>query len=110
MNDAVLPLVQLQARKLNVRLEIKLEERLAPILMTVLAAGLSLLPLVISGKLPGQEIEYPMAWVILLGLASATLVNLFILPVGCAIFLKQIPASELEREALAPCSVPGENV
>ena len=86
------------------------EERLAPILMTVLAAGLSLLPLVISGKLPGQEIEYPMAWVILLGLASATLVNLFILPVGCAIFLKQIPASELEREALAPCSVPGENV
>jgi multidrug efflux pump subunit AcrB len=51
-----------------------------------------------------------MAWVILLGLASATLVNLFVLPVGCAIFLKQIPASESEREALAPCSVPGEKV
>jgi Cu/Ag efflux pump CusA len=78
------------------------EERLAPILMTVLAAGLSLLPLVISGKLPGQEIEYPMAWVILLGLTSATLVNLFVLPVGCAMFLKQIPASESESEALAP--------
>jgi Cu/Ag efflux pump CusA len=86
------------------------EERLAPILMTVLAAGLSLLPLVISGTLPGQEIEYPMAWVILLGLASATLVNLFVLPVGCAMFLKQIPANESQREALAPCYVPGEKV
>ena len=56
------------------------EERLAPILMTALTAALALAPLVYSGNLPGQEIEYPMAIVILFGLGAATLVNLFILP------------------------------
>ena len=56
------------------------EERLAPILMTALTAALALVPLVYSGNLPGQEIEYPMAIVILCGLASATLINLFLLP------------------------------
>ena len=56
------------------------EERLAPILMTALTAGLALTPLVYTGNLPGQEIEYPMAIVILFGLASTTLVNLFLLP------------------------------
>jgi Cu/Ag efflux pump CusA len=55
-------------------------ERLAPILMTALTAGLALLPLVATGELPGQEIEYPMAIVILFGLLSATIVNLFVLP------------------------------
>ncbi len=56
------------------------EERLAPILMTALTAALALTPLVYSGSLPGQEIEYPMAIVILFGLAAATIVNLFALP------------------------------
>ncbi|MFO1066554.1 MAG: efflux RND transporter permease subunit [Pirellulales bacterium] len=56
------------------------EERLAPILMTALTAALALAPLVWTGNLPGQEIEYPMALVILCGLAAATFVNLFILP------------------------------
>jgi CzcA family heavy metal efflux pump len=56
------------------------EERLAPILMTALAAGLALLPLVLAGMKPGYEIEYPMAVVILGGLISSTLVNLFLLP------------------------------
>lgn len=56
------------------------EERLAPILMTALTAALALAPLVYTGNLPGQEIEYPMAIVILCGLAAATIVNLFILP------------------------------
>ncbi len=56
------------------------EERLAPILMTALTAALALAPLVYTGNLPGQEIEYPMAIVILCGLASATMVNLFVLP------------------------------
>lgn len=55
-------------------------ERLAPILMTALAAGLALVPLVISGNIPGQEIEYPMAIVILGGLVTSTILNLFILP------------------------------
>jgi Cu/Ag efflux pump CusA len=56
-------------------------ERLAPILMTALATGLALVPLVISGEVSGAEIEYPMAIVILGGLATSTLLNLFIVPV-----------------------------
>ncbi len=55
-------------------------ERLRPILMTTGAAGLAILPLIIFGNLPGHEIEYPMAVVILGGLVTSTLLNLFILP------------------------------
>jgi CzcA family heavy metal efflux pump len=55
-------------------------ERLSPILMTALATGLALVPLVVAGDLPGHEIEYPMAVVILGGLVTATLLNLFIIP------------------------------
>jgi CzcA family heavy metal efflux pump len=55
-------------------------ERLRPILMTAATAGLAILPLVIYGDLPGHEIEFPMAVVILGGLATSTLLNLFILP------------------------------
>src|SRR5438046_9801965 len=54
------------------------EERLTPILMTALATGLALVPLVISGNLPGHEIEYPMAVVILGGLTTSTVLNLFL--------------------------------
>ena len=56
------------------------EERLAPILMTALTTGLALVPLVVTGNKPGQEIEYPMAFVILGGLVTATLLNLLVLP------------------------------
>jgi Cu/Ag efflux pump CusA len=55
-------------------------ERIAPILMTALTAGLALAPLVIAGDIPGHEIEHPMAIVILGGLVTSTLVNLFIVP------------------------------
>ncbi len=55
-------------------------ERLSPILMTALATALALVPLVLYGNRPGQEIEYPMAIVILGGLATSTLLNLFVLP------------------------------
>jgi CzcA family heavy metal efflux pump len=55
-------------------------ERLAPILMTAFATGLALLPLVISGDKPGQEIEHPMAVVIVGGLVTSTLLNLFVVP------------------------------
>ena len=55
-------------------------ERLSPILMTALATALALAPLIIYGDQPGQEIEYPMAIVILGGLATSTLLNLFVLP------------------------------
>ncbi|MGH2473656.1 MAG: efflux RND transporter permease subunit, partial [Candidatus Limnocylindrales bacterium] len=55
-------------------------ERLSPILMTALATGLALVPLVIAGNLPGHEIEHPLAIVILGGLVTSTLLNLFVLP------------------------------
>jgi CzcA family heavy metal efflux pump len=55
-------------------------ERLAPILMTALATGLALVPLAIAGDLPGHEIEHPMAIVILGGLVTSTLLNLFVVP------------------------------
>jgi Cu/Ag efflux pump CusA len=55
-------------------------ERLAPILMTALATGLALLPLVVLGEKPGQEIEHPMAIVIVGGLVTSTLINLFVVP------------------------------
>ncbi len=56
------------------------EERLAPILMTVLTTGLALVPLIIAGNKPGHEIEYPMALVILGGLISSMVMNLFFMP------------------------------
>ncbi|HVU90065.1 MAG TPA: efflux RND transporter permease subunit [Pirellulales bacterium] len=55
-------------------------ERLVPILMTALCTGLALVPLVVGGNRPGHEIEYPMAAVILGGLATSTILNLFLLP------------------------------
>ncbi len=56
------------------------EERLAPILMTVLTTILALVPLVTSGNKPGHEIEYPLAVVIVGGLVTSTILNLFLLP------------------------------
>jgi CzcA family heavy metal efflux pump len=56
-------------------------ERLAPILMTSLATGLALVPLVVLGARPGHEIEFPLAVVILGGLFTSTLLNLFVTPV-----------------------------
>ncbi|MDP8244380.1 MAG: efflux RND transporter permease subunit [Candidatus Hinthialibacter antarcticus] len=56
------------------------EERLAPILMTALTTALALLPIVIGGLQPGYEIEYPMALVIVWGLITSTVLNLFFMP------------------------------
>jgi CzcA family heavy metal efflux pump len=56
------------------------EERLAPILMTALATGLALIPIVFGGTRAGYEIEHPLAVVILGGLTTSTLLNLFIVP------------------------------
>jgi Cu/Ag efflux pump CusA len=54
--------------------------RQVPIMMTVLTTGLSLIPLLVSGSIPGQELEHPMAVVILGGLVTARLLNLFVVP------------------------------
>ncbi len=56
-------------------------DRLNPILMTALTTALSLIPLALGGDLPGNEIQSPMAKVILLGLLSSTLLNGFIIPI-----------------------------
>ncbi len=56
------------------------EERLAPILMTALATGLALVPIALGGTRAGYEIEHPLAVVILGGLFTSTLLNLFIVP------------------------------
>ena len=57
------------------------KDRLSPILMTALTAGLALIPLAMGGALPGNEIQSPMAKVILGGLLSSTLLNLFVVPI-----------------------------
>lgn len=56
-------------------------DRLNPILMTALSSGLALIPLAIQGDLPGNEIQSPMAKVILGGLLTSTLLNMYIVPI-----------------------------
>jgi Cu/Ag efflux pump CusA len=56
------------------------KERLTPILMTACATGFALVPLAVVGDIPGHEIEHPMAIVILGGLVTSTLLNLFLIP------------------------------
>lgn len=55
-------------------------ERLAPVLMTALTTGIGLVPLVVGGSLPGKEILYPVATVIVGGLLTSTLCEFFIRP------------------------------
>ena len=56
-------------------------DRLNPILMTALCSGLALVPLAVQGDLPGNEIQSPMAKVILGGLLTSTLLNMYIVPI-----------------------------
>lgn len=65
-------------------------DRLNPILMTALTSGLALIPLAIGGDLPGNEIQSPMAMVILGGLFTSTLLNGFIIPIMYLITNKRI--------------------
>ncbi|MBL8622957.1 MAG: efflux RND transporter permease subunit [Myxococcales bacterium] len=55
-------------------------ERLSPVLMTALCAGLALVPLVLAGGEPGNELQAPMGVVILGGLLSATALNMLVVP------------------------------
>lgn len=55
-------------------------ERLVPIMMTALAAGLALIPLALGGEKPGNEIQTPMAIVILFGLLTSMVLNMIIVP------------------------------
>ena len=56
-------------------------DRLNPIIMTALTSALALIPLALGGALPGNEIQSPMAKVILGGLLTSTLLNGFIIPI-----------------------------
>lgn len=64
-------------------------DRLNPILMTALSSALALIPLAINGDLPGNEIQSPMATVILGGLLSSTFLNGFIIPIIYLIMNKE---------------------
>lgn len=66
------------------------EERMAPILMTAITAGLALIPLVIASGAPGNEIQSPMAQVILGGLITSTFLNLVVVP---ALYVRGVGAS-----------------
>lgn len=57
------------------------EERFTAVITTTLAAGLALIPQILSVHMPGQEIASPIAFIILLGLISSAIFNLFIVPV-----------------------------
>jgi CzcA family heavy metal efflux pump len=76
-------------------------ERLSPILMTALATGLALVPLVVTGDIPGHEIEYPMAIVILGGLITSTLLNLFVVP---SLYLRFGKDKRLEQKVATAAS------
>ena len=56
-------------------------DRLNPILMTALSSALALIPLAVNGHQPGNEIQSPLAIVILGGLLSSTLLNIFVVPI-----------------------------
>jgi CzcA family heavy metal efflux pump len=68
-------------------------ERLIPILMTALAAGLALIPIALGQGQPGSEIQAPMAFVILFGLLSSTFLNMFVVPAGWWIAHRRLGAS-----------------
>lgn len=75
-------------------------DRLNPILMTALAAGLALVPLALGGDLPGNEIQSPMAKVILGGLLTSTLLNGFIIPIMYLLTNKEIVREVMQDDLL----------
>jgi CzcA family heavy metal efflux pump len=68
-------------------------ERLVPILMTALAAGLALVPIALSAGEPGSEIQAPMAMVIMFGLLSSTALNMVVVPILYDRFGRPVSAS-----------------
>ena len=84
-------------------------ERLSPILMTALTAGLALIPLAVGGGEPGNELQTPMAIVILGGLLSATALNMLVLPALYWLYGDRVvagAAEEVDDVAAKPATVP----
>ena len=75
-------------------------DRLNPILMTALTSGLALIPLALGGDLPGNEIQSPMAQVILGGLLTSTLLNGFIIPIMYLLTNKEIVREVMQDDAI----------
>lgn len=73
-------------------------ERLSPILMTALAAGLALIPLALGGGKPGNEIQTPMAIVILFGLLTSMVLNMVIVPTLFLRFGKPIASTTVQED------------
>jgi Cu/Ag efflux pump CusA len=71
-------------------------DRLNPILMTALTAALALIPLAMQGHLSGNEIQSPMARVILGGLLTSTLLNIYVVPVVYSILRERGPLKKDE--------------
>ena len=79
-------------------------ERLSPILMTALTAGLALIPLAVGGGEPGNELQTPMAIVILGGLISATALNMVVLPALYVVFGERAVPDDAHAAAYAHLS------
>ena len=77
-------------------------ERLVPVTMTALVAGLALIPLTLAAGEPGKEILYPVAVVILGGLVSSTLLDMAVTPAVFFKFGRRAAERSLEREARDP--------
>lgn len=75
-------------------------DRLNPILMTALSTALALIPLALGGDLPGNEIQSPMAKVILGGLATSTLLNGFIIPVMYLLTMRSAKTEKVEQNGI----------
>ena len=94
---------QITGRELFIR---GAEERLSPILMTGLATALALLPIVLGGNKPGQEIEHPMAIIILGGLLTSTILNLVVMPILYATFANNQTSTPPASPAVLPAPGP----
>jgi HME family heavy-metal exporter len=80
------------------------KERLAPMLMTALTAGIALIPLVLASGEPGKEILYPVATVILGGLISSTLLDFFVHPALFWCFGRRDAERQMQQAELDPLS------
>lgn len=75
-------------------------ERINPILMTALTSALALIPLVIAGAMPGNEIQSPMARVILGGLITSTLLNAYLVPIVYLLSERRVYKEQTRKHSL----------
>jgi len=77
------------------------KERLVPVLMTALAAGIGLIPLVLAADPPGKELQHPVAVVIVGGLVTSTLLGLGVTPTVFYTFGRKAAATAIANDAPA---------